>query len=238
MKRKMKLKHIWAPLAGALAISIGGATPAFAIDPSPAVMNLTGTPQLGQYMTVAFASGQNPVGDAFKISTCPDKNVLPVDSYLPQGNCVEIGTWYRGDVTGFPGGNPQTTALGMRWLLADENVPGLNPSNDQPYPMNDPTSLLISPPVGGWCAYEGWYIIVNDHDSGFLGGTGGHGHSNWSEAFSCASSAGGDSDTGTGTLPDTGASSTAGIVAGSLGLAAIAGGLLLVRARRLRANGN
>jgi LPXTG-motif cell wall-anchored protein len=200
-------------------------------------MNLTGTPQLGQYMTVAFASGQNPVGDTFGIFICPDKNVLPVDSYLPQGNCIELVYWIRGDVAGFPGGTPQTTALGMKWLLANENVPGLNPSNDQPYLRSDTGQIPAFPPVGGWCAYEGWYIIVNDHD-GLFGGTGGHGHSNWSEAFSCASSAGGDSGSGTGTLPDTGASSAAGIVAGALGLAAIAGGLLLVRARRLRANGN
>jgi LPXTG-motif cell wall-anchored protein len=237
MKRKMKLKHIWAPLAGAIAVTIAGATPAFAIDPSPAVMNLTGTPQLGQYMTVAFASGQNPVGDEIITFACPDKNVLPVDSYLPQGNCVEATRWSRGDVTGFPGGNPQTTALALKWLLADENVPALDPSNDQPY-IGSPGADVVVAPVDGWCAYEGWYLIVNDHDSGFLGGTGGHGHSNWSEAFSCASSAGGDSGTGTGPLPDTGVSTSAGIVAGALGLAAIAGGLLLVRARRLRTNGN
>lgn len=231
MNRKMKLKHIWAPLAGAIAITIAGATPAFAIDPSPAVMDLTGTPELGQYMTVAFKNGQNPVGDTFAIFICPDKNVLPVDSYLPQGNCIELVYWIRGDVAGFPGGTPQTTALSMKWLLDNENVPGLNPSTDQPYLTSDPRQIPVYPPVGGWCAYEGWYIIVNDHD-GLFGGTGGHSHSNWSEAISCGSGS------GAGSLPDTGVSSAAGIVAGSLGLAAIAGGLLLVRARRLRANSN
>lgn len=215
-------------------MAVAGTSPALAVEPSPAVMRLTGTPQLGDYMTVAFESGQNPVGDTFAIFMCPDKNVLPVDSYLPQGNCVELTYWIRGDVAGFPGGNPQTTALGMKWLLADEDVPGLNPSNDQPYASSDSRPLPVYPPVGGWCAYEGWYLIVNDHD-GFFGGTGPHGHSNWSEAFS---GVGCSTNAGQNDLPDTGASSTAAIVAGSVGLVAMTSGVLLVRARRLRANGN
>jgi LPXTG-motif cell wall-anchored protein len=229
----MKLKHLWAPLAGAIAITIAGATPAFAIDPSPAVMDLTGTPELGQSMTVAFKTGQNPVGDYFDLWMCPNKNVLPVDG-ADTGDCVTPTFWYRGAVTGFPGGDPQTVALSMKWLLANEDVPGLNPSNDQPYLDGSSQPILVGAPSldeGGWCAFEGWYIIVNDFDA--AGSTGGHGHSNWSEPFSsvgCSTSA--------DKLPDTGASTATALVAGSLGLAAIAGGLLLVRARRLRANGN
>jgi hypothetical protein len=127
----------------------------------------------------------------------------------------------------------------MKWLLADENVPGLNPNTDAAYLSNSLEQIPVEAPdqaSGGWCAYAGWYIIVNDFDEG-LNGTGGYGHSNWSEAFSsegCPEGAGG----GSNSLADTGASSTAGLVAGSLGLAAIAGGVLLVRARRLPANGN
>lgn len=235
----MKLKHLWAPLAGAIAITIAGATPAMAIDPSPAVMSLTGTPKLGQYMTVAFTS--NPVGDYFDIWMCPNKNVLPVDGG-DVGDCESPTFWPRSGVSGFPGGDPQTVALGMKWLLADEDVPGLNPNTDAGYLDEGLGPINVAAPdqaSGGWCAFEGWYIIVNDFDEGGLsGGIGGHGHSNWSEAFSSEGCDSAESGSGSGTLPDTGASSTAGIVAGSLGLAAIAGGVLLVRARRLRANGN
>jgi hypothetical protein len=231
----MKLNRLWAPLAGAIAITIAGATPAMAVDPSPAVMDLTGTPKLGEHMTVAFKTGENPVGDYFDIWMCPNKNVLPVDGG-ETGDCVSPTFWPRSEVPGFPGGDPQTIALSMKWLLADENVPGLNPNTDAAYLSNSLEPINVAAPdqaSGGWCAYAGWYIIVNDFDEG-LNGTGGYGHSNWSEAFSsegCTEGAGG----GSNSLADTGASSTAGIVAGSLGLAAIAGGVLLVRARRLRA---
>jgi hypothetical protein len=232
----MKLKHLWAPLAGAIAITIAGATPAFAIDPSPAVMDMTGTPELGPSMTVAFKTGQNPAGDYFDIWMCPNKNVLPVD-FGDTGDCVSTTFWLRSAVNGFPGGAPQTVALSMKWLLANETVPGLIPSNDQPYLDSSSQQINVNPPSldqGGWCAFEGWYIIINDFNAGGgLGPRGGNGHSNWSEPFSsvgCSASP--------NTLPDTGASTTTALVAGSLGLAAIAGGLLLVRARRLRANGN
>ena len=120
----------------------------------------------------------------------------------------------------------------MKWLLADENVPGLNPNTDAAYLSNSLEQIPVEAPdqaAGGWCAFTGQHFIIHD----FMGG----GHSNWSEAFSsegCPEGSGG----GSGTLPDTGASSTAGIVAGALGLVAVAGGLMLVRARRLGANGN
>ncbi len=231
----MKIKHLWAPLAGAIAITIAGATPALAVDPSPAVMDLTGTPQLGQSMTVAFKAGQDPAGDYFDIWMCPNKDVLPVDQ-ASFGDCVTPTFWNRGLVNGYPGGNPQTTALSMKWLLADEDVPGLNPSNDQPYLDNSSQPIVVGAPSldeGGWCAFEGWYLLINDFDSSNMVG---YGHSNWSEPFSAIGCSESPSDPTA--LPDTGASSTVGIIAGSFGLAAIAGGLLLVRARRLRASGN
>jgi len=232
----MKLKHLWVPLAGALAITIAGSTPALAVEPNPAVMDLTGTPKLGEYMTIAFKTGENPLGTYFDIWMCPNKDVLPIDSEV-EGDCTAVTFWQRSLVSGFPGGDPQTVALSMKWLLADEEVPGLNPSNDAAYLNNSAEPVNVPPAdqeAGGWCAYEGWYIIVNDYGGDPLTG---HGHSNWSEPFSSEGCSGADGG-GASTLPDTGISSTAGIVAGSLGLATIAGGLLLVRARRLRANGN
>ena len=234
----MKIKRLWAPLAGAIAITIAGAAPALAVDPNPAVMDLTGTPKLGEYMTVAFKTGDNPAGTHFDIWMCPNKNVLPKDGD-DVGDCVSPTFWPRNEVSGYPGGDPQTVALGMKWLLADEDVPGLNPSTDAGYLTDGLEPVLVGAPdqaSGGWCAYAGWYIIVNDFDE--ANGLAGQGHSNWSEAFSsegCASAAGGSSS---GALSETGVSSTAGTIAGSLGLAAIAGGLLLVRARRLRVNGS
>jgi len=243
----MKLNHLGVSLAGAIAITVAGATPALAVDPSPAVMDLTGTPQLGEYMTVAFknedgiGNGSRPVGDYLVIWMCPNKDVLP-RARIETGECVSPTLWQRSAVSGWSIAYPQTVALSMKWLLADEDVPGLNPANDVAYLDSNSQPITVGAPdqdAGGWCAFEGWYIIVNDFGS--IGGTGANGHSNWSEAFSnvgCSEDGSGSAESGAGTLPDTGASSTAGIIAGSLGLAAIAGGLLLVRARRLRANVN
>jgi hypothetical protein len=229
----MRLNRLWAPLAGAIAITIAGATPALAVDPNPAVMDLIGTPKLGEYMTVAFKTGENPVGTDFDIWMCSNKDVLPIDGETDDiAACTAVTFWYRAGVGGWPGGYPQTIALSMKWLLADENVPGLNPNTDAAYLSNSLEPIPIEAPdqaAGGWCAFAGQYFIIHD----FMGG----GHSNWSEAFSsegCPEGAGG----GSNSLADTGASSTAGTIAGSLGLAAIAGGVLLVRARRLRVNGN
>ena len=242
----MKLKHLWAPLAGAIAITIAGSTPALAVDPDPAYMSLTGTPKLGEYMTITTT--ENLVGNYFDIWMCPNKDILPRDGVDTGSECVAVSFWERGSVDGWsrtppPGFESQTVALNMKWQLSDELVPGLNPSDSQPYLDSDGGQILVEPPeAGSWCEYAGWYLIINDYGS--YNGADGMGydrHSNWSEAFStegCPEGSGGGSGSGSGTLANTGASSTAGIVAGSLGLVAVAGGLMLVRARRLGANGN
>lgn len=228
----MKLKHLWAPLAGALAITIAGATPAMAVNPDPQFMTLTGTPKLGEYMTVVTDIRLD--GDYFDIWMCPNKDTLPRDG-VATGECVAVTFWERFQVAGFDrSAVPQTVALSLKWQLSNESVPGLDPSNNQPYKTSENAEIPVDPPQDGtWCDYAGWYFIINDYSSVVEQGY--NQHSNWSEAFS---SEGCPEGSGSGTLPDTGASSTAGIVAGSLGLAAIAGGVLLVRARRLRANGN
>ena len=243
----MKLKHLWAPVAGAIAITIAGATPALAVDPDPPYMSLTGTPKLGEYMTITTI--ENLVGDYFDIWMCPNKDILPRDGVETGSECVAVTFWDRSAVDGWsrtptPPAESQTVALNMKWQLSDEPVPGLNPSNSQPYLTSDGGTIAVDPPeADSWCEYAGWYIIINDYGTYNGDGEGYDRHSNWSEAFSTegcpeGSGSGSGSGGGSGTLPDTGASSTAGIVAGSLGLAAIAGGVLLVRARRLRANGN
>ncbi len=241
----MKLKHLWAPLAGALAISIAGATPAMAVDPAPPYMSLTGTPKLGEYMTITTT--ENLKGDFFDIWMCPNKDILPRVGVDTGSECVAVSFWERFLVDGWsrtpPGFESQTVALNMKWLISDEFVPGLNPSDSQPYLTSDGDTITVEPPeAGSWCEYAGWYLIINDFGSyNGADGLGYDAHSNWSEAFStegCPEGSGGGSGGGSGTLPDTGASSTAGIVAGSLGLVAVAGGLMLVRARRLGANGN
>ena len=246
----MKLKHLWAPLAGAIAITVAGATPALAVEPDPQTAILTGTPKLGEYMTITQHPDYLLQGTHFDIWMCPNKNVLPKDGEVNPvyGDCVAVTWWGRNDVDGFIEGNiEQDVATSMKWLIADEDVPGLNPSNDQPYLTTESNQIIVQRPdaAGGWCSYAGWYIIVNDFTEWGIGSPKGYSHSNWSEPFSaegCPEGSGGGSggsgSSGAGTLPDTGVSSTAGIVAGSLGLAAIAGGVLLVRARRLRANGN
>jgi LPXTG-motif cell wall-anchored protein len=204
-------------------------------------MTLTGTPKLGEYMTVVTVERLD--GNFFDIWMCPNKDILPRDGVDTGSACVAVTFWERFLVNGWSrptGAEPQTVATSLKWQLSDEFVPGLDPSNDQPYLTSDNEEIAVEPPESGsWCDYAGWYIIVNDYDGDQDRGY--NQHSNWSEAFSsegCPEGSGGSGSSGAGSLPDTGASSTAGIVAGSLGLAAIAGGLLLVRARRLRANGN
>ena len=239
----MKLKNLWAPLAGAIAITVAGATPAMAVEPDPPYMSLTGTPKLGEYMTITTI--ENLVGDYFDIFMCPNKDILPRDGVETGGECVAVTFWDRSLVDGWsrtptPPAESQTVALNMKWLLSDELVPGLNPSNNQPYLESDGTrQILVEPPeAGSWCEYAGWYLIVNDYGTYNGDGMGYDRHSNWSEPFStegCPEGSGGGSGAGSGALSETGVSSTAGTIAGSLGLAAIAGGLLLVRARRLRA---
>jgi LPXTG-motif cell wall-anchored protein len=202
-------------------------------------MILTGTPKLGEYMTVVTDIRLD--GDSFDIWMCPNKDILPRDGVDTGSACVAVTFWERLQVNGFvQGAVPQTVALSLKWQLSDEGVPGLDPSNNQPYLTSDNEEIAVDPPESGsWCDYAGWYLIVNDFSS--VTEQGYDQHSNWSEAFSaegCPEGSGGSGSSGAGTLPDTGVSTTAGIVAGSLGLATIAGGLLLVRARRLRANGN
>jgi len=241
----MKLKRLWAPLAGAIAITVAGATPALAVEPTVQNMVLSGTPKLGNYMIVTQKSGAQLGGEYFNIVMCPTKDLVPGDipSMTEFGDCVVPTIFDRARVAGWEDfASPQTVALGLEWLLADEDVPAINPTTEALYRDSGNQPLSVERPdadgAGSWCSFAGWYMIAIDYNDFTVENIG---HSNWSEAFSgegCPEGSSGGSGAGSGALSETGVSSTAGTIAGSLGLAAIAGGLLLMRARRLRVNGN
>jgi LPXTG-motif cell wall-anchored protein len=208
-------------------------------------MVLSGTPKLGNYMILAEKPGAQLGGEYFDIWMCPTKDLVPGDTLDMEefGECVSVTNFNRRDVAGWvDGASPQTVALGLEWLLADEDVPAINSTTEALYRDSGSQPLSVGTPdaegAGSWCSFADWFMIAIDYNDFTVENIG---HSNWSEAFSaegCPEGSGGSGSSGAGSLPDTGASSTAGIVAGSLGLAAIAGGVLLVRARRLRTNGN
>jgi hypothetical protein len=241
----MKLKRLWAPLAGAIAITVAGATPALAVEPTVQNMVLSGTPKLGNYMIVTQKSGAQLDGEYFDIWMCPTKDLVPGDipSMNEFGDCVQVTNFERARVAGWDyDASPQTVALGLEWLLADEDVPAINSTTEALYRDSENYPLSVGTPdadgAGSWCSFAGWYMIAIDYNDTTIEN---FGHSNWSEAFSgegCPEGSSGGSGAGSGALSETGVSSTAGTIAGSLGLAAIAGGVLLVRARRLRVNGN
>jgi len=223
-------KRIMAAAAVSAALVLGSTAPAFAVDPSPAIATLTGSATIGQPMTVAFNDSYTIYGNYFDIWACPNKDVLPIDLQAI-GDCVKMTFWERGQVASY---DQQTTARSMKWVLSNESVDGLNPSNDQPYLDGSGNPIKVDPPESdnGWCDYAGWYIIINDYD-GYNGNDNGQGHSNWSDAISasgCTSAAPEASS-----LPNTGVNTAT--IAGVFGAAAafIAAGLLFV-ARRRRAN--
>lgn len=238
-------------MASALAIlllSLSISPAASAADPVPnPSMDLTGTPSLGNALTVSFKDGVTPVGEFFDIWGCPNKDVLPDAINVPSngvGDCEKITYWPRWLVDGFLD-SPDTTALSMKWILQDTATPGLNPDdNDAPYLNRFGATLNVDPPPinastgeADWCAFEGWYIIVHDYkNSGTRGG-----HSNWSEPFTTAECGGGNlpdeesegeeetEDEDKAALPQTGA--PLGLWVAVAGLAAAGAGAVALRRR-------
>jgi hypothetical protein len=139
-------------------------------------MTLTGDAVLGSYMTVAFKSGATPVGDFYDVWMCPNKDVKPVDE-VNEGECIAVTFWNRGVVANY---DQTTSAKTMTWLLSNESQPGLIAQGGASYLDSNGDAITMDPPSedGGWCAYEGWYMIVNDYDGGA--------HSNWSPAIGAA----------------------------------------------------
>jgi hypothetical protein len=183
-------------------------------------MTLTGDAVLGSDMTVAFKNGENPVGTYYDVWMCPNKDVKPIDLVI-EGDCVAVTFWDRGDVANY---NQNSTALTMTWRLANEPVPGLVAPGGASYLDGSGNPILMDEPSddGGWCAYEGWFIIVNDYDGGA--------HSNWSPALGAA----GCSEPAAG-LAITGADVQQ---TGLIGLFALLAGLGVVVARRRAVRSN
>jgi hypothetical protein len=145
----MKLKHLWAPLAGAIAITIAGATPAMAVEPTVQNMVLSGTPKLGNYMIVTEKPGAQLGGEYFDIWMCPTKDLVPGDTLDPEefGECVSVTNFNRRDVAGWvDGASPQTVALGLEWLLADEDVPAINSTTEALYRDSGSQPLSVGTP--------------------------------------------------------------------------------------------
>jgi len=145
------------------------------------VMTLTGDAVLGEYMTVAFKNGETPVGDYFDVWACPNKDVKAIDGG-DTGLCAKMTFWHRASVAGYV---KESTALTMSWKLENESVPGLTTPGGSRYLDTNGDPLLMDPPESdvegapaGWCAFEGWFIVVHDYSGG--------GHSNWSPAIGAA----------------------------------------------------
>jgi LPXTG-motif cell wall-anchored protein len=189
-------------------------------DPTE-TMTLTGDAVLGNYMTVAFKSGVTPVGDYYDVWMCPNKDVKPVDGAIT-GDCTAVTFWNRAAVASY---NQATSALTMTWQLSNETVDGLIAQGGASYLDGSGEAVVMDPPSedGGWCAYEGYFMIVNDYDGGA--------HSNWSPAISatgCSEAAG--SGTGSGAeLAKTGQNAQ---LAGLIGLLALLAGLGVAFTRR------
>jgi LPXTG-motif cell wall-anchored protein len=195
-----------------------------AADPFDATetMTLTGDAVLGNNMTIAFknVAGNDPVGDYYDVWMCPNKDVKPVDLGVT-GDCVPVTFWNRAVVANY---SQNTTALTMTWKLANEPVPGLIAAGGASYLDGSGEPITMDPPTedGGWCAYEGWFMIVNDYDGGA--------HSNWSPAIGaagCSEPAAGLANTGVDTQQT-----------GLIGLFALLAGLGVVVARRRAVRSN
>jgi hypothetical protein len=183
-------------------------------------MTLTGDAVLGSDMTVAFKNGETPVGTYYDVWMCPNKDVKPIDGVI-EGDCVAVTFWERELVANY---DQNSTALTMTWRLANEDVPGLIAPGGASYLDGAGDPILMGAPedADGWCAYEGWYIIVNDYDGGA--------HSNWSPALGAA----GCSEPAAG-LASTGADVQQ---TGLIGLFALLAGLGVVVARRRAVRSN
>jgi hypothetical protein len=220
----MKTKSMIA-IALASVMSFAGVSAAQAVEPSPAIATITGTPKLGSSLTVTFDPTYTIVGDFFDIWMCPNKNVLPIDE-IDEGDCIAVTFWNRAMVTGY---DQQTTARTMKWEISDSSVNGLNPSNNQPYLQTNGDPITVEPPTDengepiSWCTYEGWYMIINDYDGG--------GHSNWTPAMSAD---GCDSGSDAEALAPTGGSQTAGVVALVLGIMATIAAVAMRPRRRVQ----
>lgn len=194
-------------------------------DPTE-TMTLTGDAVLGSYMTVAFKAGVDPVGDYYDVWMCPNKDVKPIDE-VNEGDCIAVTFWNRGVVASY---DQSTSAKTMTWLLSNESQPGLIAQGGANYLDGSGEPINMDPPSedGGWCAYEGWYMIVQDYIDGDVAQTGAH--SNWSPALGAAGCS--EPAAGGAALPDTGLNGQQTSLIAAFGLFALLAGLGIAVNRR------
>jgi hypothetical protein len=167
---------------GAAALVLGVSVAGYAA--STITMTLSTDAAVGTEMTIQFNEGVTPGGTYFDIWACPNQDVQPVDG-ADEGDCEPMTFFNRETVDGLEA----SAVLAMKWVLGNEPTPS-SALDGTPY-LNGGVPYLINPPgwdgdagapeagSNGWCDYQGWYIIVNDFDSGEF-------HSNWSNAISAS----------------------------------------------------
>jgi hypothetical protein len=192
-------------------------------------MTLTGNAVLGNDMTVAFKTGVTPVGDYYDVWMCPNKDVMPIDE-VTEGECVAVTFWNRAVVAGY---NQATTAKTMTWELSNESAPGRISAGGANYLDGSGEPIYMDPPTedGGWCVYEGWYMIVQDYIADVEQPQVGA-HSNWSPAIGAA---GCSEPAGSGNGDDEGLATT-GADGQQAGLIGVFGLLALLAALGVRIN--
>lgn len=178
-----------------LSLLLGMLGSASAQTPPPLVMDISGTPALGEYVTMAFKDGEQPVGEYFDIWICGEEAILdgrrPDDLLSDESNagCTPLNFWLR---------SPDTVTA-IKFLMTDEGydpveeifafVDVLNPADDtviQAASQEDETGINGA----DYCALQGpmfdrllqrieppYYLITHDYPGG--------GHSNALGPFSC-----------------------------------------------------
>lgn len=163
----------------------------------PLVMDMTGTPALGQDVTIAFKDGAVPVGTFFDIWICGEEAQIadrrPDDNLddLQNASCTSLNFWLRIDV------NPAPTAI--TFLMTDANYDAENEGFGYVDVRDPDTGAVVQAAddedgtgINGadYCARLGtlrdrndsviqppYYLITHDYPGG--------GHSNWFGPFSC-----------------------------------------------------
>ena len=159
-------------------------------SPDPLVLDMTGTPVVGQDVTIAFKDGQVPVGKFFDIWICSEEaqaaDRRPYDQGSNEENagCSSLIFWVRRDFRGI------TFQLTDEYDSQEEafvKVDVRDPQTDEVIQEAGPDGGIRG---GDFCARRGplldrldsqieppFYLITNDYDGG--------GHSNWFGPFQC-----------------------------------------------------
>ena len=174
-----------------LSLFLGMLGSASAQTPPPLVMDMSGTPALGEYVTIAFKDGEQPVGTYFDIWICGEAAILdgrrPDDELSDEANagCIPLNFWSR-----------DNDVRAIKFLMTDE---GYDPVEEEFATVDvlnpvDDTVIQAAPddgiPGADYCALQApifdrleqrieppYYLITHDYSGG--------GHSNALGPFSC-----------------------------------------------------